>query len=78
MPGYDASLDEELFSRSAESQDGVLSVKIMSYNNGPRKLQISRERRNKDGEMKFAKLGRLTKEELESILPLVQDAQSQM
>ena len=78
MPGYDASLDEELFGKSVESQDGILSVRIMSYNNGTRKLQISRERRNKDGEMKFAKLGRLSKEELESILPLIQEAQSQM
>ena len=77
MP-YDSALDKEIFSKSVESDTAKLSVKIMSYNDGARKLQISRERRDQSGAFKFAKLGRLTKEELESILPLIQEAQSQM
>ena len=77
MP-YDASLDKETFSKSVENEIGRLSVKVMSYNNGARKLQISRERRGQDDSFKFAKLGRMTKEEVESILPLIQEAQSQM
>jgi hypothetical protein len=78
MPGYDASLDKELFCKAVEVDDGVLSVKIMSYNEGTPKLQISRERRGKEGDLKFAKLGRLTKEEVANVLPLIQEAQSQM
>jgi hypothetical protein len=77
MP-YDATLDKEIFSKSVEVEDGRLSVKIMSYNDGPQKLQISRERQSKEGTLKFAKLGRLSKEEVESILPLIKEAQEQM
>ena len=77
MP-YDAAMDKEVFSKSVENETGILSVKIMSYNDGTPKLQISRERRDKEGDMKFAKLGRMTKEEVESVLPLIQEAQAKM
>jgi len=77
MP-YDASLDKELFGKSVENDMGRLSVKVMAYNEGVKKLQISRERRDQEGEFKFAKLGRMTKEEAESILPLIQEALPQM
>jgi uncharacterized lipoprotein YehR (DUF1307 family) len=50
----------------------------MSYNDGQPKLQISRKRQNADGEWSFAKLGRMTKEEAEKILPLVEVAISKM
>ena len=77
MP-YEADLDKEVFSKTVESETGQLSVKIMSYNDGPKKLQISRERRSQDGELKFAKLGRMSKDEAESILPLIQEALTNM
>ncbi len=77
MP-YDADLDKEIFGKSVENETGRLSVKVMSYNDGARKIQISRERRGQEDTMKFAKLGRLTKEEVEAILPLIQEAISQM
>ena len=77
MP-YEADLDKEVFSKTVESETGQLSVKIMSYNEGPKKLQISRERRSQDGELKFAKLGRMSKDEAESILPLIQEALTNM
>ena len=77
MP-YDRSLDESLFSKSFENETDKLSVSIQSYNKGTKKLQISRESKNKQGEYKFAKLGRLTKEEVQSILPLIQEAANQM
>lgn len=77
MP-YDASLDKEIFGKSVENELGRLSVKIMSYNEGASKLQISRERRGPDGDYKFAKVGRMTKEEMESIIPLLQEAISNM
>ena len=77
MP-YDASLDKEIFGKSVENELGRLSVKVMSYNEGALKLQISRERRGPDGDYKFAKVGRMTKEEIESIFPLLQEATSKM
>ncbi len=77
MP-YDAKLDNQLFTKSIENDFGKISVSIYSYNNGAKKLQISRENKNDEGKLNFAKLGRLTKEEAVSILPLIQEAISQM
>lgn len=73
MP-YDKSLDENLFSKSWESENGRIVVSVYSYNKGPRKLQISRENTSADGDIRFAKLGRMNKEEIENILPLIQEA----
>ena len=73
MP-YDSSLDEQLFTKSWESEETKLSVSVYSYNKGVKKVQISRENFNAEGEPRFAKLGRVTKEELEAILPFLQEA----
>jgi len=73
MP-YDSSLDECLFSKSWETDSDRLTVSIYSYNQGTKKLQISREGRNAQGELRYAKLGRMNKEEIEAILPLIQEA----
>ena len=73
MP-YDASMDQKVFSKVWE-KDGVrLSVNVYSYNKGAKKLQISRENVDEEGGGRFSKLGRLTREELEGILPLLQEA----
>ncbi len=77
MP-YDTSLDERLFSKHYENDSGRVSVSVYSYNKGIKKLQISRERSGSDGDFKFAKLGRITKEELESILPLLKESLDHM
>jgi len=77
MP-YDASLDNEIFSKSHENDDGKITVSIHSYNNGPKKLQIVRENRDPEGALRFAKLGRMTKEEAQAILPFIQEALSNM
>jgi len=71
---YDASLDEQLFSKSWENDTGKIVVSVYSYNNGPKKLQITRELQDREGRPAFAKLGRLSKEELEGIMPLIQEA----
>lgn len=73
MP-YNADLDNQLFSKSWETDVDKLIVSVYSYNNGPKKLQISRNSKDSQGEFKFAKLGRMTKEELNGILPLIQEA----
>ena len=73
MP-YDSSLDEQLFERSWENETGKIVVSVHSYNNGPKKLQIVREIKGREGNFNFAKLGRLSREELEGILPFIQEA----
>ncbi len=77
MP-YDASLDKEIFTKSYENDDGKITVSIHSYNNGPKKLQIVRENKDQEGGLRFAKLGRMTKDEAQAILPFIQEALSSM
>ena len=73
MP-YDSSLDERVFSKSWETELQRLTVSVHSYNQGPKKLQIARENKDREGDFRFARLGRMTKEEIKSILPLIQEA----
>lgn len=73
MP-YDANLDKQLWTKAWEDDATKISVSVYSYNNGPKKLQISRETKNAEGELRFGKLGRMTKEEVEQVLPLMQEA----
>ncbi|MFA5090485.1 MAG: hypothetical protein WC510_05615 [Candidatus Omnitrophota bacterium] len=77
MP-YESKWDEELFSKSWENNTGKIVASVHSYKGGPKKLQIIREIKNPEGEYAFAKLGRLSKEELEGILPVIQEAMAVM
>lgn len=77
MP-YDSSLDESLFSKSFETETSRLSVSVYSYNKGMKKLQITRENRGPEGDYRFSKLGRMTKEEAIAVIPLMQEATKAM
>ncbi|MDD2703038.1 MAG: hypothetical protein PHC33_03425 [Candidatus Omnitrophica bacterium] len=77
MP-YDSSLDQQIFTKPYETETGKIVVSVYSYNNGPRKLQLSRENKDAEGNPRFAKLGRLSKAELEGILPLINEALGNM
>ncbi len=77
MP-YDSSLDEQVFSKAWETDAGRLTVSVYSYNKGQKKLQITRENRNAEGGLRFTKLGRMDKEEVVAILPLIQEATGSM
>ncbi len=77
MP-YDSSLDEKIFAKTWEGPGSKLTVGVYSYNKGVKKLQISRELLTEEGRPGFAKLGRLTKEELSGILPLLNEALGSM
>lgn len=77
MP-YNSSLDECLFSKVWEGDSTRLSVSIYSYNKGAKKLQITRENRDEGGDFKFVKLGRLSKEEIGLLLPLIQESLEHM
>lgn len=75
---YNAELDENLFSKSWENEVDKITVSVYAYNKGQKKLQISRNSRDKEGEYRFAKLGRMTKVEISAILPYIQEAISFM
>ncbi len=74
MPGFNKSLDKELFAESVEIGLTKITVAVYSYNSGTPKLQISRQSRDMEGEYQFSKLGRLIKEEVEAILPFIEKA----
>ena len=70
MP-YDQTLDVSSFKESKEFEDTRITVGVYSYNEGMKKLQISRENKNQNEEWRFAKLGRMTKEEAQEIVPVM-------
>ena len=77
MP-YDASLDKKIFYETKEFDNTRVTVGVFSYNEGEKKMQLSRENRGQTEEWRFAKLGRVNKQEAETILPLMQAAIKQM
>lgn len=78
MAGFDPNLDNELFGEDITLGNQRLKVAVMSYNDGMPKLQIVRERLKEDGTGTFAKLGRMTLEEVEVVMPLMQKAKKFM
>ena len=73
MP-YDSSLDVSSFKETKEFEDTRITVGVFAYNEGAKKLQLSRENSSQDGEWRFAKLGRLTKAEAREIVPIMMRA----
>ncbi|MFH1064451.1 MAG: hypothetical protein V1729_05200 [Candidatus Woesearchaeota archaeon] len=78
MVGFDPALDQELYSTETEINNFKFKVSVMSYNDGQPKMQISRTRKLQSGETSFAKLGRLTLEEIEVVFPLIQKVKEHM
>ncbi|MEW5894227.1 MAG: hypothetical protein AB1650_00470 [Candidatus Omnitrophota bacterium] len=77
MP-YDQSLDKELFKECKEFDGTRITVGVFQYNEGEKKLQVVRENRTQTDEWRFAKLGRMTKEEVETIIPVMTKAVGSM
>jgi hypothetical protein len=77
MP-FDPNLDKKLFSETKDFEMTRVTVAVHQYNEGEKKLQISRENRSQEGEWRFAKLGRLFNDEVEAIIPLMQKALESM
>ena len=75
---FDKNLDKELYSDTKEFETTKIKVGVYSYNDGEKKMQISRENRNQDGEWTFAKLGRMFKDEAEAVIPMMQKALENM
>lgn len=77
MP-YEKALDVEIFKEVRDFEGTRITVGVFSYNNGPKKLQIGRENQNASGEWTFSKLGRMTKEETQAIVPVMTKAVESM
>ena len=71
---FDKSLDKELFSEVIPFETTRITVGVFSYNDGEKKLQISRENMSQNGEWSFAKLGRMFKDEAEKVIPVMEKA----
>ncbi|MBW3015766.1 hypothetical protein KY330_05055 [Candidatus Woesearchaeota archaeon] len=78
MAGFDPSLDKTLFEEEVDFERTKIIVSVKAYNEGTPKLQLIRENKKADGSTSFAKLGRLTKEEIQAILPVIQKAIEQL
>ncbi|MBS3170240.1 hypothetical protein J4223_00495 [Candidatus Woesearchaeota archaeon] len=75
---FDKNLDKELFHEEVEFETTKITVGVFAYNNGIPKLQVSRENRSSEGDYSFNKLGRMTKEEAEAVIPLMKKALEKM
>ncbi|OGX28161.1 MAG: hypothetical protein A2705_04410 [Omnitrophica WOR_2 bacterium RIFCSPHIGHO2_01_FULL_52_10] len=77
MP-YDQSLDMETFKETKEFEKTRVTIGVFSYNGGAKKLQLTRENLDQNEQWRFAKLGRLTKEEAREIIPIMLRAAEKM
>ena len=77
MP-YDSSLDVSSFKETKDFDKTRITIGVYSYNGGEKKLQLSRENSNQNEEWRFAKLGRLTKQEAQEIMPIMMKAIEEM
>lgn len=75
---FDKNLDKELFSETVSFETSRIKVGVYSYNDGEKKLQISRENMNQEMKWSFAKLGRMFKDEVEAVIPIMQKAVEHM
>jgi len=60
-----------------EEAGNILTGKIMQYNKGQKKLQLGRKVAGRNG-WQFAKLGRLTKEELPIVIELIEKLRGEL
>ena len=77
MP-YDKSLDQEIFKEVKDFEGSRITIGVFSYNNGTKKLQLGRENQNAAGEWAFSKLCRMTKEEAQTVIPVMLKAVESM
>ena len=75
---FDKSLDKELFSQVIAFETTRITVGVFSYNDGEKKMQVSRENMSQNGEWSFAKLGRMFKDEAEKVIPVMEKALEKM
>jgi len=77
MP-YEKSLDVETFKETKEFEDTRIHIGVYSYNGGEKKLQVTRENKSASEEWQFVKLGRMSKDEVKDIVPIMMKAVEKM
>jgi len=79
MTEFDKTKDKQLAKETIVTEKGQIEVSIMQYNEGIKKLQLSRMVKNgEEVELRFAKLGRLTKEEAQKLLDVLPEMIKEM
>lgn len=73
MPKFDAEKDKMLWSKTLKDDKSELSIGVYSYNEGEPKLQINRKIADANGNLRFAKTGRLSWEEWSWIFGLAEE-----
>ena len=67
--------DHKVFSRAWEGKTWKLIVGVYAFKGGRPRLQITREKTSvKYRNRPYAKLGRMSREEIEGVLPILQEA----
>jgi hypothetical protein len=67
---YELEKDVCVFEKSTDK----IELKVMAYDGGLKKIQISRFFEKDDGGKGFAKLGRISYDEMEKLLPIIKEA----
>ena len=75
---FDRNLDRQIFSETINFETTRITVGVFSYNDGEKKLQISRENMSQNGEWQFSKIGRMIRDEVEKAIPAMQKALEHM
>ena len=57
---------------------GAIAGGIIGFQSGEKKLQLGRENQDASGEWRFSKLGRMTKAEVQAIVPVMTKAVDSM
>jgi hypothetical protein len=70
---FDKSLDKELYKKELEFEYGKIVVSVMCYNEGQKKIQLSRLNKNEQDDFIFSKLGRLTKDEAVKVADAIKE-----
>ena len=79
MAGFDPELDKEVVRKEAEFERSRIVISLKSYNEGIPKIQIARDLKDQEtGEYKWGKLGRLTKEEAQKVIPMLEEISKDM
>ena len=79
MAGFDPELDKEIFRKEAVFDRSRIVVSIKSYNEGIPKVQLARDLKDQEtGEFKWGKLGRLSKEEIEAVIPMLEEVKDKL
>ena len=72
MP-YEQAKDVSSFKEVVDFGTTRITVSVFSYDGAPKKLQVSRENQV-DDQWSYTKLGRLSKDETQSVVPLIAKA----